>query len=131
MTPILNKPPLNTGDTVYEIRDGILYIERLTRTQFTVENFKVLTGNRLTYSEGFLYPVIIFGKDMISMDKAAREYMSAEGCENKLSRAFVVEKTQGKLQLNFFINTYRQPIPVEVFDEMEPAIKWSTQFRQQ
>lgn len=131
MTPILDKPPLNTGDTIYEIKDGILFIERLTRAHFTLENFKVITENRLTYSEGFMYPVIIFGKDMISMDKAAREYMAGEGCINKLSRAFVVEKTQGKLQLNFFINTYRQPIPVEIFDEMEPAIEWSKQFRQQ
>jgi|SRR6185312_13728865 len=131
MTPTLNKPALNTGDTVYEIKDGILFIERLTRTHFTVENFKVITEDRLTYTEGFLYPVIIFGKDMISMEKAARDYMSGEGCVNKLSRAFVVEKTQGKLQLNFFINTYRQPIPVEIFDEMEPAIEWSKQFRQQ
>jgi hypothetical protein len=129
MTPILNKPPLNIGSTVYEIKDGILFIERLARAHFTVENFKVITENRLAYSEGFLYPVIIFGKDMMSMDKAARDYMSGKGCENKLSRAFVVEKTQGKLQLNFFINTYRQPIPVEIFDEMEPAIEWSKQFR--
>lgn len=131
MTPILNKPPLNTGNTIYEIKDGILFIERLTRVQFTVENFRIITEDRLAYSEGFSYPVIIFGKDMISMDKAAREYMSGEGCVNKLSRAFVVEKSQGKLQLNFFINTYRQPIPVEIFDEMEPAIEWSKQFRQQ
>lgn len=131
MTPILNKPPLNTGNTIYEIKDGILFIERLTRVQFTVENFRIITEDRLAYSEEFSYPVIIFGKDMISMDKAAREYMSGEGCVNKLSRAFVVEKSQGKLQLNFFINTYRQPIPVEIFDEMEPAIEWSKQFRQQ
>jgi hypothetical protein len=131
MTPILNKPALITGDTVYEIKHGILFIERLARVHFTVENFKVITENRLSYSEGFSYPVIIFGKDMMSMDKAAREYMSAEGCVNKLSRAFVVEKTQGKLQLNFFINTNRQPTPVEVFDKMETAIEWSEQFRQQ
>ena len=131
MTPILNKPALITGDTIYEIKDGILFIERLSRVHFTVENFKIITENRLNYSEGFSYPVIIFGKDMMSMDKAARDYMSGEGCENKLSRAFVVEKTQGKLQLNFFINTNRQPIPVEVFDKMEAAIEWSKQFRQQ
>ena len=29
MTPILNKPPVNMENTVYEIKDGILYIERL------------------------------------------------------------------------------------------------------
>jgi hypothetical protein len=129
MSYILNKAPLNTGDTIFEIKDGILFLERTRRRHFTVEAFKEMTQQRLEYSEGFSYPIIIFGKDMIAMDKAAREYMGGEGCINKLSRAFVVEKSQGKLQLNFFIETQKQPIPVEIFDAMEPAIEWSKQFR--
>jgi hypothetical protein len=131
MTPILNKPPLRNGNTMYEIKEGILFIERLERAHFTLDNFKEINQNRLAYSEGFSYPVIIFGKDMMSMDKASRDFMSGEGCNNKLSRAFVVEKSQGKLQLNFFINTYSQPTPVEIFEEIEPAIEWSKQFRLQ
>ena len=131
MAPVLNKAPFNIHDTVYEIRDGILFIERLKRAHFTIENFKLITEDRLTYTQGESYPVIIYGKDMMSMDKAAREYMSSEGCVSKLSRAFVVEKSQGKLQLNFFINTYQQPTPVEIFDDMDAAIEWSKQFRQQ
>jgi hypothetical protein len=128
MLPAYNKPPLKTKNTIFEIKDGILFMERLTRIHFTLDSFKDLTMNRLAYTEGFSYPVIIFGKDMISMDKEAREYMSGEGCKNKLSRAFVVEKSQGKLQLQFFIETNKQPIPVNIFDEMEPAIEWSKQF---
>jgi hypothetical protein len=129
MPPILNKPPLSIGDTTFEIKDGILFLERLKRINFTLESFKENTMHRLAYTEGFSYPVIIFGKDMVSMDKEAREYMAGEGCINKCSRAFVVEKAQGRLQMQFFIETNKQPIPVQIFDEMEPAIEWSKQFR--
>jgi hypothetical protein len=129
MPPILNKPPLNTGDTTYEIKAGILFIQKHVRAHFTLEKFKEITNNRIAYSEGYSYPVIIYGKDMISMDKESRDYMCAEGCKNKLSRAFVVEKTQGKLQIQFFIETNKQPIPIEVFDDLESAIKWSEQFK--
>jgi hypothetical protein len=129
MPTLLNKPPLNTGDFVYEIKDGMLFIERLKRTHYTIEILKENVRVRVEYTEGFSYPAILFGKDILSMDKPAREYLSSEGAKNILSRAFVLEKSQGKLQLHFFIQTNKQEIPVEIFDEMQPAIEWSKQFR--
>ena len=129
MTFILNKPPLNTGDFIYEIKDGMLFIERLKRTHFTIENLKENVRIRFEYTEKLSYPAILFGKDILSMDKPAREYLSTEGAKNILSRAFVIEKSQGKLALHFFIQTNKQEIPVEIFDNMEPAIEWSKQFK--
>jgi hypothetical protein len=128
MKPVLNKPPFCTGYNTYEIKDGIFYIERHVRDHFTIEAFKEITQYSLEYTEGIAYPVIIFGKDMMSIEKAARDYMLHEGAQNKLSRAFVVEKKQSKLALQFFMQTQKQPIPMEVFEEMAPAIEWSKQF---
>jgi hypothetical protein len=126
---ILNKAALNTGDYIYEIKDGILFIERLKRIRFTLEVLMEFVKRRVEYTEGFSYPAILFGKDVISMDQPARVYMAGEGAKNLLSRAFVVEKLQGKLQLNFFILTNAQPIPIKVFETIEPAVEWSKQFR--
>lgn len=124
-----NKPAFNTGDFVYEIKDGMLFIERLKRTHFTIENLKENVLRRIEYTKGYSYPAVFFGKDLLSMDKPAREYLASEGAKNILSRAFVVEKSQGTLPLNFFIETNIQPIPVKIFYEREPAIEWSQQFR--
>lgn len=129
MPPILNKPPLKIGDITYEIKDGIIFIERHKRVQYVLENLQRNILKRLEYTEGFSYPVIIFGLDMVSMDKASREFLAGEGAKNTLSRAFVLEKLQGKLQLNFFIETNIQPVPTKIFDAMEPAIEWSKQFK--
>ncbi len=130
MPPILNKAPVTIGTTKYEIKDGIVYVERLARIQHTIENFKKMIAQRLEYTEGHSYPVIIFGQDMISMDKDSRGYLTNEGSKSTLSRAFVVDKKQGRLQLNFFIQIYSQPIPTQIFESLEPAVEWSKQFRQ-
>jgi hypothetical protein len=124
-----NKLPLKTGEITYEIKDGLLFIERHARMQYFLENLKNNIEKRVEYTEGFSYPVILFGQDMISMDKAAREYLIGEGAKNTLSRAYVLEKSQGRLQLHFFIETNRQPVPTQIFDELESAIEWSRQFR--
>lgn len=129
MPSVPNKPPLNTGDFIYEIKDGILFIERLKRVQYTLEIIKENVKSRQEYTEGFSYPTIIFGKDLLSLSKEARAYMASDGSKNMISRAFVIEKSQGKLPLHFFIQTTHQPIPVEIFDAIEPAIEWSKQFR--
>jgi hypothetical protein len=129
MLHIENKQPLNTGDFIYEIKDGLLFIKRLKRTHYTIERLKENVLVRVAYTDGISYPAVLFGKDILSMDKPAREYLSNEGAKNILSRAFVLEKSQGKLQLHFFIPTNKQAIPIEIFDEMEPAIEWSKQYR--
>jgi hypothetical protein len=131
MSPILNKPLLKTAGHTYEIKDGIMYIERLERVQYIVENLRNNIAERLEYTEGLSYPIIIFGQDMTSMDKASRDYLAGEGAKNTLSRAFVVEKAQGRLQLNFFIETNKQPVPTKIFDDLESATEWSRQFRSQ
>jgi len=94
-----------------------------------MEKLKESVENRLEYTEGFSYPIILFGMDILSMNKPARDYLAGAGAQNILSRAFVVERSQGKLPLNFFIETNKQPIPVRVFDDLVSAIEWSKQFR--
>ncbi|HTA26143.1 MAG TPA: hypothetical protein VK809_00020 [Bacteroidia bacterium] len=131
MPPVQNKAPLIARDHIYEIKGGIVFIERLIRVQYIVENLKRNIIERLEYTEGFSYPVIIFGQELMSMDKVSRDYLAGEGAKNTFSRAFVVEKEQGKLQLNFFVETNKQPVPTKIFSDLESAIEWSQQFRNQ
>ncbi len=129
MQAVQNKAPLIARDHIYEIKDGIIFIERLVRVQYIIENLKRNIQERLEYTEGFSYPVIIFGQELMSMDKVSRDYLAGEGAKNTLSRAFVAEKEQGKLQLNFFIETNKQPVPTRFFDSLESAIEWSNGFK--
>jgi hypothetical protein len=129
--PLLrNKSPLNTGKHVYEIKDGIMFIQRLERVQYGLDEIRGNIEERLKFTEGNAYPVVIFGQDMISMDKPSREFLAGEGSRNTLSRAFVVDKPQARLQLHFFLKTREQPVPTEIFNSLEEAIEWSKQFRQ-
>ena len=128
MPGIINKPPLTIDNITYEIKEGILFIKRSVRVQYTAETLNAHVMDRLAYTEGFSFPLVIYGQDMVSMDKPARDFMVGECAKNTLSRAFVVEKPQGRLQLNFFTNTYKQPVPTEIFDSLEQAIEWSKQF---
>ena len=130
MSKITNKPPLITGHITYEIKDGILFIERSERSIYTEDKIKEYVAKRLAYTGTHSYPCIIFGKDLLSLDKGARGYLAGEGAKNVLSRAFVVEKSQGKLAINFFIGTNKPPVPTKVFEDLAEAVEWSKQFRQ-
>ncbi len=128
MLQILNKPPLVTEVMTYEIKDGILFMERHERANYAIEDVERNVKRRNEYTEGIAYPSIIYGKDILSMDKAARKYLSEGGAEKILSRAFVIEKSQGKLALHFFMGTNKQPIPTKIFDDLNEAVEWSKQF---
>ncbi len=129
MESVNNKPPLVTGQVTYEIKDGILFIERGERSVYTEEIIKSYVAKRQAYTEGRAYPCIIFGKDLLSLDKGARGYLAGEGSKYVISRAFVVEQSQGKLAINFFIGTNKLPVPTKVFEDLDEAIEWSKQFR--
>jgi hypothetical protein len=129
MQQFVNKRPFVTPKMTYEIKDGILLMERHERANYTIEDVKNNIDRRNVYTEGVAYPSIIYGKDILSMDKSAREYLAGLGAEKILSRAFVIEKSQGKLALNFFMGTNKQPIPTKIFENFEEAVDWSKQFR--
>lgn len=129
MSHFANKPPFATPKMTYEIKDGILFMERHERANYTIEDVRKNIDRRNIYTEGFAYPSVIYGKDILSMDKSAREYLAGEGAEKILSRAFVIEKSQGKLALSFFMGTNKQPIPTKVFEDFNEAVEWSKQYR--
>jgi len=72
MSPEINKPPFDAGPVIYEIKEGILYIERKARTIYTEEIMKGNVARRIAYTGTIAYPCIIYGKDLLSMDKGAR-----------------------------------------------------------
>ncbi len=129
MHKFTDKPPLVTGHITYEIKEGILFIERGERAIYNEDKIKEYVAKRLNYAGSQSYPCIIFGRDLLSLDKGARNYLAGEGAKNVLSRAFVVEKSQGKLAINFFIGTNKLPIPTQVFEDFNEAVEWSKQFR--
>jgi hypothetical protein len=130
MSKFINKPAYNSGTVIYEIKNGILYIQRLNRIHYDIETLRKNVMCKWEYVEGNSYPNVIYGPDMISMDKASREFLIGEGAKNTLSRAYVVEKEQGRLQLHFFLETMKQPVPTKIFDNLEEAVEWSRQFIQ-
>jgi hypothetical protein len=112
------------------IEEGILYCTYKDQTVIDLPIAIEIVKDRLTFSEGKAYPILIDFSNLKSVTKEARDYMnSPEGGLNGLvCGAFV----GGNAVATFFINVYlkinRPSIPTVFFTDRNEAINWLKNF---
>lgn len=108
-----------------EIIDGILHAHYKKGFKITLEDAKFLVAERVKMCEGQEYPFIIYDGGVISMEKAARDFLASfDGTKGIKIAAFVENSLFSKMLINFFLSVTKQRIKGKAFDSAEKAMEW-------
>jgi len=108
-----------------EIIDGIMHGTYKKGFQITLKDAQNIVRERTKLLEGKDLPAIIYDGGVISMEKAARDYLSSdEGIQGLKSVAIIENSFFSKMLINFFLKLTNPKIKVKAFNEKEEALKW-------
>jgi hypothetical protein len=125
----VNKPPLINKYAQIEIVDDILHGTYLPGVMIDATIAKELVRQRLEYSNGVAYPLLIMGEGIRAMNKDARAYLAKEGVEGLVAAALVVNSVYTEFFGNMFLKITQTSIPSKLFTNKEEALKWLEQFK--
>jgi hypothetical protein len=115
----------------FEVNDGILkgtFKEGLV----SLEIAKKIVAERLNFSNGKSYPLLITDVGLKSIKGEAREYLSTdEAIKGLKASAMVANNMFAKHLANFFvkISVIKPKIPTKIFSNEKDALIWLEQFK--
>ncbi len=108
-----------------EIVDGILYATYKAGFNLTLKDVQQIVQERVSLLQGSSLPVLIIDAGVVSMDKAARDYLSSdEGTQGIKAAAIIENSFFSKMLINFFLKLTNPKIKVKAFSDKEEALKW-------
>lgn len=130
MENIKNSRVLETENTRFEIKDGILYGKYREGLVITLEVAKDIVKNRMKFSENNSYPIIVFTDGMKSISKEARDYLGGkEGSAGIIAGAVVTKSVYTTFIGNFFLKVNKPPLPTKMFTDVKDAVEWLEQYK--
>lgn len=126
MESINNK--LETPFVDFEIIDGILQLTY--KEKITLEVAKKVVENRMAFTNGKSYPILVLGIKVAIFDKEARDYLSeGDGIKGVNAGAIVGDSVFHSYLGNFFLKVSKPKIPARLFTDKSAAIQWLKNFR--
>lgn len=108
-----------------EIIDGIMHGTYKKGFKITLDDAKKIVDERSKLLGGKELNAIIFDGGVVSMDKAARDYLSSdEGISGLKSVAIIENSFFSKMLINFFLKLTNPKIQVKAFNNPDEALKW-------
>ena len=112
------------------IQDGILIGTYKKNIHINLELAKQIVIDRIAFAGGKIMPSIIRSNGGVSIDRAARQYLSSAEGTAGLSASAIVANSPFHLFLgNFFTTVNQTKMPVKIFSDMEQAKEWLQQFK--
>jgi hypothetical protein len=117
---------IETQDVFFALEDGILFCSYKPHLEIDITVAKRIINDRVSFTEGKSYPILIDFSNMKSTTKEARDYMnSAEGgLKGLLCGAFLSNNVVGTLFVNLYFKVNSPPIPSRFFTSKAEAIEW-------
>ena len=113
-----------------EIKNDILYFTYLSGGTITLDIAKEIVKQRLEYTNGVPYPLLVTYEGLKAMDKQARDYFAAkEGVQAVLAAALVVNSVYTQFFGNMFLRITQTSISSRLFTDKQEALKWLEQFK--
>lgn len=123
----------NVQDTPYvllEMKDGILHGTYKKGLKMDIEVAHAIVAARLKFTEGKTVPAVIFNQGVISMDKAARDFLaSPDGTKGIKAAAMMLDSAFSSFLGNFYLSVNKPPMPVRIFTNTNAAIKWLEKYK--
>lgn len=113
-----------------ELVDGILIGTYKKNIKINLEVAKEIVYTRLNFTNQVPYPAMVVNQGVISMDKAARDFLSsAAGVEGILAGAIIIDSVFTSYLGNFYLQVSRPKIPSRIFTSKSDAMQWLQQFK--
>ena len=123
------KQELDTPYVHLKMKKGILIGTYKKGLKITLPIAKEIIQIRKDFTCGHSYPALIYNQGVISMDKAARDFMSSqEGVSGLIAAAIILDSPFGSFLGNFFLKVTNPGIPARIFSSTTPALKWLKKF---
>lgn len=114
----------------FEIRNGILIAKYKAEILITLELAKNNVKDRIEFTKGKPYPILIKDYGVTQMEKEARTYLSSDEATNGINAAaFIIKSIFSLFLINFFVKISRPKIPIELFKTEDEALKWLEQYK--
>jgi hypothetical protein len=116
----------------YEIFDEILYATFITGVTIDLPGAHTVLNNRLHFSKGRDYALLIDVRGLKSITKEARDFLSSENGQKGIkASALLISGYLSSTIANFFlqVNTRKKKFPVKTFVDRQKAINWLQQYK--
>jgi hypothetical protein len=117
---------VETQDVIFSIEDGILYCSYKQQLEIDIETARRIIKDRVEFTEGKMYPILIDFSNMKAATKEARDYMNSPegGLKGLIGGAFLSKSVMATLFINLYIKVSNPAIPARFFTNKEEAISW-------
>lgn len=117
---------IETEDVFFSIEDGILFCSCKKQIKIDLEVAKRIIENRVEFTEGKSYPIVMDFTNLHSVTKEAREYFNAPegGLKGLLGGAFLSNSLVTTLIVNLYLKLNQPVIPAKFFTGKNDAINW-------
>lgn len=120
---------LNTKTVHFQLKDNLLICTYKTGVNIDIHTAQQIVRDRIHFLDGRKKSVLIIGNGVVTMDKAARMYLSSEeGTKGLHAAAILVNRVFSCFLGNFFIAVNKTNFPVRIFSKQETAEKWLMRF---
>jgi len=104
---------------------GLAYVECFPNTKVDREKAIIFFEECKKLSGGVAKPVLIDAKDMLVVDRKARQYFSSEAAVSiTKAAAILIGSPISQVIGSFFIGLNRPPFPIKLFSDRDEAIAW-------
>lgn len=115
------------------IEEGVLLINYKPQLNITLEVAKICVEDRLKFTNGKYFPMVVFMKEMRDINKEAKTFLASETAMDGITAgAFVVENHMQRLIASVFISLYINmsvgKVPSKLFSNKGSAMAWAKQY---
>lgn len=117
---------LETNDVLFKIDNDTLYCYYKPNIVMDLDMAKRIVKDRIGFTQGKSYPILIDFTNLKSATKEARDYMNQpEGGLNGLIRgAFLSNSVVTTVFINLYLKINKPSIPTRFFTNKEEALSW-------
>ena len=113
------------------MEDGVLFSNYKKHIDIDLGIAKRIVKDRIEFTNGISYPILIDFTHLKSVTKEARDYMNdAEGgLKGLLGGAFLSNSVVANVFVNLYLKINKPAIPAKFFTRKEEALNWLKEFK--
>jgi hypothetical protein len=111
------------------IVDDIVEVIYNDKLAISLDIAKQCVKERIEFSKGKSYPMLVDARGIKTIDKAARDYLAVEGIEFVTAGAFIIGSAVTRILGNIFLMINKPKIPTRLFTNEVEALAWLSQYK--